>query len=185
MDPITNENKKITKEVSGLGGWLILPMLGLFLMPVKVAHLLATVHIPIFSEGYWKLLTSPESEAYNPLWAPLICFEIAGNLFFGCFAIYLLYLFFRKNYRLPKKYIIFLITNIVFIVTVHFAVGLIPEAADPDTDSQSMKEIVRAIIAASIWIPYFLKSERVRNTFVKGKPTTIPQVRDLQSFTHE
>jgi len=30
------------------------------------------------------------------------------------------------------------------------------------------REIFRAILQAAIWIPYFLRSERVRNTFTLG-----------------
>ena len=54
-------------EPSGLGGWLILPMLGLIFLPIKLGAMLATIYYPIFSEGYWEVLTTPESEAYHAL----------------------------------------------------------------------------------------------------------------------
>ncbi len=184
MDPLTSENKKNNNEVSGIGGWLILPLLGLLFTPVKIGYLMSTLFVPVFTEGYWEVLTSPESEAYHALWGPLIIFELVGNLFFLCFSIYLIVLFFRKNYLLPKLYIAFLISNVVFLTIDYFVSDLIPAVAMEDS-SESMKELVQTIAAACIWTPYFLKSRRVKNTFVKGKRTELPTVRELQSFTRE
>lgn len=31
----------------------------------------------------------------------------------------------------------------------------------------SPKEVIRQVIVSAIWIPYFLKSKRVKNTFVR------------------
>lgn len=34
-------------------------------------------------------------------------------------------------------------------------------------DGSSIRDIARSAIACAIWIPYFIKSERVQNTFVR------------------
>ena len=82
-------------------------------------------------------------------------------------AIVLLVLFFKKNYRFPKLIVWFFALNVAFGVIDFFLGGLIPAvAAEPDTFS--MKELIRGVVGAAIWIPYFLKSVRVRNTFTNG-----------------
>ena len=78
----------------GLGGWLVLVALGLFITPLRVGAILQTDLLPIFTEGYWPLLTSPSSDAYHPLWAPLLIFETAGNFAVVAASIVALVLFF-------------------------------------------------------------------------------------------
>lgn len=34
-------------------------------------------------------------------------------------------------------------------------------------DGSGIQEIVKSVITCAIWIPYFIKSERVHNTFVR------------------
>ncbi|WP_260865857.1 DUF2569 domain-containing protein [Paenibacillus xylanexedens] len=34
-------------------------------------------------------------------------------------------------------------------------------------DGSGLTGIVRLVITCAIWIPYFIKSERVRNTFIR------------------
>ena len=153
-------------EPSGLGGWLILPMLGLIFLPFKIGALLVTTHMPIFSEGYWDILTNSESEAYHALWAPLLTYEIIGNLIFILASVILLVFFFQKHHSFPKLMIIYLATNLVFVGIDFFAADLIPAvAAEPAPESTI--ELIRTLVGAAIWIPYFKNSVRVRNTFTK------------------
>lgn len=156
----------VTGEPRGLGGWLILPAIGLFVLPIRLAVSLSNDFLPIFQKGYWEVLTTPGSEAYHHLWAPLIIFEIAGNTFFIIFDIVLIFLFFAKSYRLPALFIAFLALNLLFVVSDFFFADLIPAVA-AESDAESIKELARSIIGAIIWIPYFLASKRVKNTFVK------------------
>ena len=154
-------------EPSGLGGWLILPMLGLIFLPFKLGFMLATNYFPIFSEGGWAVLTTPGSESYHALWAPLLIFEIIGNSAFLIAAIILLVFFFRKHHRFPKLMILFLSINLAFVGIDFFAADLIPAVASKP-DPESTKEFIRVIFASAIWIPYFMKSVRVKNTFTNG-----------------
>lgn len=150
----------------GLGGWLILPMIGLAVAPMRLLAVLVTDYAPIFQDGVWENLTTPGSGAYHILWGPLIIFEIVGNLFFVVGAGILLVLLLKKSYRFPALMIGFLLLNPAFVVLDHILGNLIPFIAELD-DTESYTEIVRAAVAAMIWIPYFLVSKRVKNTFVK------------------
>lgn len=161
--------EEAAQEKKGIGGWLILPVIGLIVLPLRLAYSLMTDFLPIFQQGYWELLTVPGTDAYHPLWGPLLTFEIVGNVFFIVFALVLLYLVFTKHPRTPGLFIAFLATNLAFVTGDFFAANLIPAVAAQD-DAESVKELARTAIGAMIWIPYFLKSERVRNTFAKPDP---------------
>jgi len=155
-------------EPKGLGGWLILPAIGLFYLPVRLLISLNKDFLPIFAKGYWEILTTPGSEAYHHLWAPLIIFEISSNILFILFDVFLIFLFFTKSYRFPLLYIIFLVSNLLFVVGDFFFADFSPIIA-AESDPDSLMEVARTIVAAMIWIPYFLVSKRVKNTFVKSE----------------
>src|SRR5689334_6367009 len=109
----------------GLGGWLVLVALGLFVTPVRLAIFLLQTFPPIFRDGMWEKLTTPGPAPYHPLWAPLLIGEIAINSVFILLAIYLLFLYFRRSWRFPRLYMTLLISSLVFIVADSFAVGIV------------------------------------------------------------
>jgi hypothetical protein len=154
---------------AGLSGWLVLIGLGLVITPFRLAIYLLQTFPPIFRDSTWRVLTTPGSAPYHPLWAPLLLAEIAINLLCIVISIYLLFLFFQKSWRFPKVYIIFLIVNLGFIVTDAFAVRIIlPER--PILDPGTAREFGRSLFGVIIWVPYLLLSKRVRNTFVRSTP---------------
>ena len=155
-----------TKSYEGIGGWLILPLIGLFIVPIRISLLVLKDLVPIFTEGHWNVLTTPGSGAYHPLWAPLLIFECAGNAIFIIFSIVLLVFFFPKSRLLPKLIIFYLVLNLLFVAGDFFLADLIPAVAE-QSNPHSAKELGRAIIGAMIWVPYFLFSKRVKQTFVR------------------
>ncbi len=156
-------------EPKGLGGWLILPLIGLIVSPIRMAVSLNNDFLPIFQEGYWEVLTTPGSEAYHHLWGPPIAFEIVGNLVFIVFALILIFLFFTKSPVFPSLIIIYITTNLLYVVGDFFFADLIPAIA-AESDPESTRELFRTVVRAAIWIPYFRMSKRVKNTFVKPTP---------------
>ena len=163
----TKDMKEET-EPCGIGGWLILPMLGLIIAPIRLGILLLTTYVPIFTEGSWEVLTTPGSDSYHSLWAPLLTYEIAGNIVYIVASIVLLVLLFRKHYSFPKWMIIFYATNLAFVGIDFVLADLIPAVA-AQQNPESLKELVRTMVGAAIWIPYFIKSQRVQNTFTTGR----------------
>ena len=154
------------KSYEGIRGWLILPLIGLFFAAVRISMVVLKDLVPIFTKGYWNSLTTPGSDVYHPLWAPLILFEFVGNIVFIIFAIVLLVLFFGKSRLLPRVMLSYLILNLLFVVSDFFLADLIPAVAERG-NFQDLKELARAVIGAVIWVPYFLVSKRVKQTFVR------------------
>jgi hypothetical protein len=149
----------------GLGGWLILPIIGLFIFPIKILVFLTTIHLPIFLQGQWDILTNPNSEAYHFLWGPILIGEITFKIFFFVFSIFLLVILFKKKAYFPKLMITYYIANTSCMIIFYYLAELIPAIAETP-DPESTKELVRTIIGSIIWVPYFIVSKRVKNTFV-------------------
>lgn len=159
--------KTITNEPRGLGGWLVLPALGLIVTPFRIGFQFYRDMLPALELETWNALTNSSSAAYHALWGPLIIFEVIASLAFFAFTLLLLWLFFHKSNRVPKLFIIWLVLNAVIqIIDLVFA-SQIPVVASQPTDPESVKDITRSIFGAAIWIPYFLKSKRVKNTFIE------------------
>jgi hypothetical protein len=153
------------REPKGLRGFLLLP--GLVLFATALQGLLSVFfdYLPIFRGGYWKLLTTPGSAAYHHLWAPVIISEVAINAFFVLFCLFLMFLYFRKHRWFPRLFMIMLLLNLLCVIAEYNLVNMLPAASEGAAGSTA--GIWRAAILAAIALPYFIKSRRVKNTFVR------------------
>ena len=152
---------------SGIGGWLILPAIGLVLTPILLLVTITRDLLPALQPEVWNALTEPGSQAYHPMWSTVILFEAVANVGFLVFTLWLGYLFVRQSSRTPAVFIVWLLINVAIQVIDLLLAQSIPVVAEESTAAVG-REIFRAILQAAIWIPYFLRSERVRNTFTLG-----------------
>ena len=153
------------KDLEGLGGWLILVGLGIVVSPLRIIALLFPTYSEIFTNGSWEVLTTPGTEAYNPLWGPIIIGEISINGALAIAWLFITFLFFTKKKAFPKWYIGILLFTLVFILIDALAIkSVMPNELifDPET----IKEFGRSLIVTLIWVPYMLVSKRVKATFI-------------------
>jgi hypothetical protein len=153
------------RQYDKIGGWLIIVAIGLILAPLRLLVVLFHDLLPALSTDAWSRLTTPGTEAYHPLWAPLFLFEIIGNCVFILFPIIIAVFFFQKRRFVPQLIIVLLLANLVFVAIDYFVSDLIPFVAAQE-DIGSLVELIRVLIACAIWVPYFLVSKRVKGTFV-------------------
>ncbi|MDT0121688.1 DUF2569 domain-containing protein [Paenibacillus sp. RRE4] len=152
--------------VSGLGGWLILIQIGLWFTVIMLLVQINQSMLTILNTETWEVLTAKDSGLYHPLWAPVIIFETVFNLMFMVFTVYVIVAFYRKKAMLPRLMIIFYSLSLAVGVVDYLLLYQIPIARELE-DGSSIRDIARSVIACAIWIPYFRKSERVKNTFVR------------------
>ena len=157
--------ENILKETKNIGGWLILVAVGLVLTPFRIIVESYQLFPPIFQDGTFELLTSPDSEFYHPLWSSVIIGEIAINIFLLVFIVYLLYLFFNNKASFPNSYIFIALFGFVFILVDAFAVGIV-FPSEPVFDKETLSELLKSAVGIIIWVPYMLISVRVKETFV-------------------
>lgn len=159
------------QDPSGVGGWVIVPVIGLFAAPVRAVLQLVREIIPAFAPDVWSNLTTPGSGAYHPLCAPYYIFEVVFLAGMIVLPIAALALFFMQKRAFPglmisilALYAVALSVEMYFVVTIsRELLGLSQFAFFRD----SILGLVRGDVAAAVWIPYFLVSKRVKNTFVK------------------
>jgi len=123
------------EKLKGIGGWLILPIIGLF------------VSIPILLYDIISTLSLYEMDS-------LLGFSLFIDGAFIVFIIITLIAMFNKKKYLPKLMISFYLANFIL----QLVLSMITEEYD---------SFLQSLISAAIWIPYFVKSQRVKNTFVK------------------
>lgn len=148
-----------------IGGWLLLLAIGLVVTPLRGLLFLFKDLVPAFSPATWSALTTPGTEAYHPLWAPLLISELVTNVGFILFSVLVAVAFFQRRRIAPKLLMAFLLSNLIVVGADHFAANLIPAVAS-QRDPASARELARAGIACVIWLPYLLRSKRVKGTFV-------------------
>ncbi|OTQ62229.1 DUF2569 domain-containing protein [Gilliamella apis] len=146
--------------LKGSGGWLIVVAIRLFLSCITSLFLILYSSITFI-----KLANLTNSIFYieNLNWIyPL---EIGMNLIIIFFNIYLLYLFFTKNYKFPSLMICFELLVIVFMLLDQF---ITHQFTSFKIESRDLFHIAKNIILSIICISYMLNSKRVYNTFVNG-----------------
>jgi hypothetical protein len=160
----TTAQKEMTYE--RIGGWLILLAIGLVISPLKIGVTMIKDLLPVFVNGSWSILTTPGSHAYHPLWAPLLIFEVVGNMGTIVLCSIILWFFFHKSRITPQLIIAFLVINLALIGGDLLLSSLIPSVAQ-HSKGGAIRELSRSVLGAAIWIPYCLRSKRVKATFVR------------------
>lgn len=158
--PTARDVKPPLKPV-GLGGWLILPTIGIIVSLFYLPFSFWVAYADVFE--YWSLLTDPTSSYFMPLFKELTYFEVLGNVILYGTLLYLCYLFFTKKKLTVKVIIFFYVFSLVLVIA---DVILVKELLSVPVDGKDVKDIIRGVLVCAIWIPYFLISVRVKNTFV-------------------
>lgn len=159
------------KNLKGLGGWLVLVILGLFVSVLFQAYG-AYESITMFTDGTVEFLGDPSSEVYIPGYAGLIKFEFIAEIIFLVAGIYLIYLFFKKSKKFPKYYVPFLIITVIYVILDYALLSSVSVSGEvqqiiDDTLSEQGGEIGKAVIGALVWGAYMRKSKRVKATFIE------------------
>ncbi|MCB9335259.1 MAG: DUF3857 domain-containing protein [Flavobacteriales bacterium] len=142
-----------------IGGWLILPAIGLIFSPLVFL-------VSFFSQGYFN--SGSWDVIFDKSWGLGIFYgvEMIFNLLLLCYLILLLILFFKRRTSLPKFITIYYIIGFVIPLVDLIFYNLFTNDINMQSDiDESISQIFRAFIGGAIWIPYFNISERVKNTF--------------------
>lgn len=143
-------------DLNGIGGWLILPAIGLAISPFLSLHGIVTDSLLLTGDH-------PSLFANHPSLTSLLIFEILINTAFLFAVICLNILFYTKKRIFPRCIIAFYAAQCVLMLADHLAAVSVFPSVDL---SANVITVVRSFIVAVVWIPYFLNSKRVEATFV-------------------
>ncbi|CAH1211663.1 hypothetical protein PAECIP111893_03452 [Paenibacillus plantiphilus] len=160
----TREPYPAPQGISGLGGWLVLVQIVLY--STFILLLLSAPAYFILITEVWEGMTSEESIHYHVLWGPMVVIHLVYMALLILLTGYILIQFYRKKAMVPRLMIIFYIAPVVFGIINLILLYQIPLALELD-EGESLKAVVRDTLTCAIFIPYFIKSKRVRNTFVR------------------
>jgi transglutaminase-like putative cysteine protease len=151
------------EEGRPIGGWLLLVAFGViarcFTVPISIVDGFENY----FDLTLWNNLTATGSEARNIPLAVLIALELVGNLTLVVFVWLSALLFFMRRREAPRWQIIVLVFGSIYLLADTLAAWALVEPPKPE----EWKPVIQALVGAMIWVPYFLSSVRVRETFVR------------------
>jgi hypothetical protein len=143
-----------------LSGWQYFIAFGLVVSFVRVAAQLLTERY--FEYTLWEVFPATTTSAY---FKSVYIFELAYNLFISSYALFCLFLMYMRRDILPKVIIGFYIANVAGIL-----IDSLLASQFTQDSGESMKSIIQSLIAAAIWISYFMRSNQVKQTFVVPYP---------------
>ncbi|GAA0354699.1 hypothetical protein GCM10009092_18740 [Bowmanella denitrificans] len=146
---------------SGIGGWLILPMLGLLITPLALV---------IQSRDLWYLASAKQwaviSQHYDFPMMTLLCVELFTNVMLLVGTITVLWLFFKRRQTLPKVYVIYKVAMLL-IIGIDLYLTSVLGGPDFAVEAAEITEWLSMLVTSLIWISYFLVSKRVKATFIR------------------
>ena len=133
----------------GIGGWLILPAIGL------------VVSLVLSARALWGMLSLMGSSALPSKLAQALPFLFFLGAAFSVLQVVVAVSFFNKKAGTPNLMVVYLLANVAVAILTAVLLG---EAGARTSGAE--REIGRAVAVAAIWIPYFRVSRRVKATFV-------------------
>jgi len=157
----------VTQESArSIGGWLILPAIGFFTRPFFLAFDLIS-DTTYFNHNTWVSVLQETDFASFSGFGVMLVYELLGNTFFLVFSLLILVQFLRKRSSLPRLVVIYLSSTFIFIGLDFIGANFLIDAQLlPDIQPEEIRNLASALFSVLIWVPYFLKSSRVRQTFI-------------------
>ena len=149
------------QQSNRIGGWLVLPAIYLILMPLEEIHFVVFELLKSLRAHFSYGLCSD-----TPFLTLFWIYELVGEVIFIVFLGTAAYYFFQKK-RLTRRLMVLLYifnflftTGAIFLAHLSYKHHLMSPSFDPQ------KPHFFATLAMVIWVPYFIKSKRVKRTFV-------------------
>ena len=154
-----------------IGGIMILPMIGLMIAPFIMGYnLISGVMVEEVgidtAQSLW-ISDSVQNGKFLACWLIMDWIVVAGML---TYTVITIYLFLDRRSSVPRIMLGFYMLTISYTLASNLISVATGEAIAPNEFSQ----IVRDIVISAVWAIFFMKSERVKETFTRrlNQPTT-------------
>lgn len=137
-----------------LGGWLLVPLAWLTFSLLSMILVLIMYGGGLIGPALRGALSSLPSSALVQWGAFLLT-----TILMLSYSTWITWIFCKRSPRLPRHYIILLLLNVLLALKAFLFA--------PVEDSAVVNSLLLALVAASVFVPYFKRSQRVKNTFIE------------------
>lgn len=127
--------------------WLIMTMLT---SAVVVAMYLSALLTPELRNALFN-----NTHAFTVQWSV----SLTISLIVWGYSVWVTWIFCKRSRRLPRHYIIWLLVTVLLAIKTF--------AFSPVSDAAALRTLLIALLAAAVLVPYFKRSQRVKNTFIE------------------
>lgn len=156
------ETHYLPKRGQAIGGWLVVLGIVLALSIILQGKELFSYNFFSLADWYGK-----ERLGGTNLQLLIVIEEVFNIILTSAYAA-LFYWFLKKRDIFPRAFITVIILKMCLIVLLTFFYTVIPYPQNSgDFTKEMIMQFIRSAISGAIWITYVIRSERVKNTFIK------------------
>lgn len=137
-----------------IAGWLLLPLAWLIMTMLTSALVVALYLRPLFDT---ELRTTLFSHASILMTQWLVSLLTAAAVWL--YSIWVCWIFCQRSRRLPRHYILWLLMTVLLALKTF--------AFTPVADGKAIQMLLLALLSAAVFVPYFKRSQRVKQTFIQ------------------
>ncbi len=169
-DPAPRPKESGSRNLHGIGGWMILPMLQCLALPFICIYEISTFYTVIDADTF-TLFSGFENENTQRI-------AFACGIFFSACILMVSLLQLKLLYSHRTSFpLVFIVLGVVIFSSDILYLYFSEIASGEDASSEGSRGITRSISGLIIWTIYMLVSNRVKTTFIRRrkKPEPIPQ----------
>lgn len=153
-----------SKKRKPISGVLLLAFLSIIAIPIISLNSFRSIILPFSFDKKWIEISTRALDSFNKQWSQLAIFEFTLNVILTIFSVMLIVIFVRRSKHLIRTLMAYYFIKIIAITVIFYLHTVI---RGPVTPSITMiaQETFLSIVLTGIWLPYFLLSEQVRETF--------------------
>ncbi|ALB66658.1 putative inner membrane protein [Cronobacter dublinensis 1210] len=139
-----------------IGGWLLAPLAWLLMSLLSTTLAVALYVMGLASPQLHQALSAQGTSGVVLWYGSMLCaMAMWGYTFWLTIA------FFKRRQGVPRHYIIWLLLTVLLAIKSF--------AFSPVSDALAVRQLLFPLLAAALLVPYFKRSVRVKQTFVRAK----------------
>ncbi|WP_428946049.1 DUF2569 domain-containing protein [Pantoea sp. FN060301] len=138
-----------------IAGLLLVPLAWL-IMTMLTSALVVAMYLSALLNPELRSALFNNTHAFTLQWSV----SLITSLLVWCYSIWVTWIFCKRSRKLPRHYIIWLLITVLLAIKTF--------AFSPVSDAAAIRTLLIALLAAAVLVPYFKRSQRVKNTFTES-----------------
>ncbi|MEM6159425.1 DUF2569 domain-containing protein [Erwinia sp. P6884] len=138
-----------------IAGLLLVPLAWL-IMTMLTSALVVAMYLSALLNPELRSALFNNTHAFTFQWSV----SLITSLLVWCYSIWVTWIFCKRSRKLPRHYIIWLLITVLLAIKTF--------AFSPVSDAAAIRTLLIALLAAAVLVPYFKRSQRVKNTFTES-----------------